>query len=367
MKLALRRHGMTLMEIMMSVMILGLGLLGILSVVPFIGFHSARVVESDHAAAAGANAFAIIRSNHWEEPATWQQYSDPATLTDNMVVDNFIFPRFFDIFGEHGTDAYNVPNWNIDLGLGPGNVIPHVYPAGAYGNTFDENNMLIRPAARIQDVCRGQDDIVVEREENSGDRPRLLLDETGRTASPEFTGAYSWAALMTPVASDPDQSYTEFTFPGNRRIVDNGTPRAGVAMKVDVMVFRGRDAYDEYDLLVGVLTGIGGTGYLGGLIDIASDEPTEFEKSLDSSTHILLIGPSDRSASNIEAPVFSAWYKIAGYNRTGNTFSLTLSGTSTPACWLQGNTYDRSADVRAVLFRNLRGIFTRTIPISESE
>ena len=47
-----RRTGMTLMEIMMSVMILGLGLLGILSVIPFIEYHSSRVVESDFTAAA---------------------------------------------------------------------------------------------------------------------------------------------------------------------------------------------------------------------------------------------------------------------------------------------------------------------------
>ena len=50
---SLRRTGMTLIEIMMSVMILGLGLLGILSVIPFIEFHSARIVESDFTAAAG--------------------------------------------------------------------------------------------------------------------------------------------------------------------------------------------------------------------------------------------------------------------------------------------------------------------------
>ena len=65
-----RRTGMTLMEIMMSVMILGLGLLGILSVIPFIEYHSARVVESDFTAAAGTNALAVIRSNQWEKPAS---------------------------------------------------------------------------------------------------------------------------------------------------------------------------------------------------------------------------------------------------------------------------------------------------------
>ena len=364
---------MTLMEIMMSVMILGLGLLGILSVIPFIEFHSARVIESDFTAAAGTNAFAVIRSNQWEKPANWQQYIDPATLTDNMVVDNFIFPRFFDIFGEHGTDAAGLPNWNIELGLDSWNadlygpdIIPHVYPAWGYGR-FDSTGALIRPAARALDVCRGRDDLVVERDENSPARPRLLLDETGDTNSPEFTGAYSWAAMMSPIASDPAQSYREFTFPGNRRVVDNGIPRAEVAMKVDVMVFRGRDPMGDYDWLCAPMTAVSGTGYLGGLVEISCRVPTEFEKSLGSSTHILLIGPSDASAANAEAPFFSAWYKISNYRRDGNVFALTLSGPSLPACWLEGATYDRSADVRAVLFRNLRGVFTRIIPISESE
>ena len=369
-----RRTGMTLMEIMMSVMILGLGLLGILSVIPFIEYHSSRVVESDFTAAAGTNALAVIRSNQWEKPATWQQYTDPATLTDNMVVGNFIFPRFFDIFGEHGTDAAGVPDWNIGLGLdgwnadlyGP-DVIPHVYPAGAYGYVDRSTGEFVAPTARGKDICRGRDDLVVERDENSPARPRLLLDESGDTDTPEFTGAYSWAALMSPVASDPAQSYASFAFPGNNRIVDNGIPRAEVAMKVDVLVFRGRDPLEEFDTITAPMAAVGGTGYLGGLVEISCRVPTEFEKSLNSSTHILLIGPSDASATNAEAPFFSAWYKISNFSRDGNIFALTLSGPSLPACWLEGASYDRSADVRAVLFRNLRGVFTRTIPISESE
>lgn len=370
---SLRRTGMTLIEIMMSVMILGLGLLGILSVIPFIEFHSARIVESDFTAAAGKNALAVIRSHGWEKPANWQQYSDPATLTDNMVVDNFTVPRFFDIFGEHGVGASRFPNWVIELGLSEvqasktgSNFIPHVYPTGAYG-AFDNSGTFVPPTASAKDVCRAKDDIVVERDENSPSRPRLLLDESGETNRPEFTGAYSWAALMTPIASDPAQSYTEFTFPGNRRIVDNGIPRAEVAMKVDVLVFRGRDSLDDYDSIVGNLTGVGGTGYLGGLVEVESHAPAEFEKSLNSSTHILLIGPSDQSESNDQAPLFSAWYKISSHHRDGRLFTLTLSGPTLPACWLEGADYDCSADVRAVLFRNLRGVFTQTIPISESE
>ena len=121
------------------------------------------------------------------------------------------------------------------------------------------------------------------------------------------------------------------------------------------------------DMITAPMAAVGGTGYLGGLVEISCRVPTEFEKSLNSSTHILLIGPSDASATNAEAPFFSAWYKISNFSRDGNIFALTLSGPSLPACWLEGASYDRSADVRAVLFRNLRGVFTRTIPISESE
>ena len=369
---------MTLMEIMMSVMILGLGLLGILSVIPFIEFHSARVVESDYVAATGTNAFAVIQSNRWENPAYWEQYINRDVPYDHTVVDNFIFPCFFDIFGEHEVNSEGLPTWGIGLGLedwnyvlyGPG-VIRHVYPVDGYGRYDDQGN-LIRPKTREQDVCRGQDDLVVERDENSPARPQLLLDESGNSDSPEFTGAYSWAALMSPVTSDPAQSYASFTFPGNSRIVDNGIPRSEVAMKVDVLVFRGRDALDDNDWICAQITAVDGTGYLGGLIEVATDgslnasaanaTPTEFEKSLGSSTHILLIGPSVSPATNPEAPFFSAWYKISNYSRDGKDFDLTLSGPSLPACWLE-----ETSNVRAILFRNLRGVFTRTIPISESE
>ncbi|MBR2693180.1 MAG: hypothetical protein IKE69_03105 [Thermoguttaceae bacterium] len=343
MKFIPSRTGMTLMEIMMSVMILGLGLLGILSVIPFIEFHSARVIESDFTAAAGTNAFAVIRSNQWEKPANWVYPNAEEGNPETGDPEDYRLPRLFDIFGEG----------NIKLDTG---IIQRVYPAGDYGS-----------GARAQDICRSRDDLVVERDENSPARPQLLLDETGDTNSPEFTGAYSWAAMMSPIASDPAQSYVAFTFPGHSRVIDDNRPRAEVAMRVDVMVFRGRDPLDNYDCLPASLAAVSGTGYLGGLVEVGTGAPTEFEKSLGSSTHILLIGPSDASAANAEAPFFSAWYKISNYSRDGNVFALTLSGPSLPACWLEGATYDRSADVRAVLFRNLRGVFTRTIPISESE
>ena len=329
---------MTLMEIMMSVMILGLGLLGILSVIPFIEFHSARVVESDYVAATGTNAFAVIQSNRWEDPINWEQNQHPETINNN-----YIFPRFFDIFGERGFNEQGQPNGSIGLNLENGEIIQHVYPIGD----------------RSLDICRGQDDLVVERDENSAARPQLLLTKPKDSdkPTPEFTGAYSWAALMSPVVSDPAQSYDNISF-----LEDD--PVADLAMKVDVLVFRGRDAADNYDCITAVLAAVEGTGYLGGMISVTTLAPTEFEKSLGSSTHILLIGPSD---SGPAAPFFSAWYKISNYSRDGKDFDLTLSGPSLPACWIEGAAYDRSDDVRVVLFRNLRGVFTRTIPISETE
>ena len=226
------RPGMTLMEIMMSVMILGLGLLGILSVIPFIEFHSARVVESDFTAAAGTNAFAVIQSNQWENPANWVYPNAVEGKPETGNPEDYRLPRLFDIFGEG----------NIGLDTG---IIQRVYPVGDYGS-----------GARAQDICRGRDDLVVERDENSPARPQLLFDESGDTDSPEFTGAYSWAALMSPIASDPAQSYLAFTFPGHSRVIDDNRPRAEVAMKVDVLVFRGRDALDDNDWITAPVTAV---------------------------------------------------------------------------------------------------------------
>lgn len=397
---SLHRTGMTLMEIMMSVMILGLGLLGILSVIPFIEYHSGRVLESDYVAAAGKNAMAIIRARQWEKPATWAQYQrqsgalqsidengTPIIATDEdgilqvnekgipfdengvfLPIDekkrviptgNFIYPRFLDIFGDHSRDGQGFPNWYIGLGTDSilGDVaIPHVFPAGTYSQD-----------PRSQDICRSQDDVVYERDENSQNRPQLLLDETGNTNRPEFTGAYSWAALMTPIEGDPSQSYANFTFPHSGKTVNNGTPQAEVSMEVDVLVFRGRDFVGPYDYLVGNVSGISGNGYAGGLVEINCAAPSEFEKSLDSSTYILLIGPSDQSALNGDTTVSALWYKIANYTRNGRVFSVTLTGATTPACWIPNENYDRSGDVRAVLFRNLRGVFTQTFPVTEPE
>ena len=349
MKFAPRRTGMTLMEIMMSVMILGLGLLGILSVIPFIEYHSSRVVESDFTAAAGTNALAVIRSKQWEKPANWVYPNfDQNAGAEGGNPEDYRLPRLFDIFGEG----------NITLtGRNGVYILQQVRP-----NT-DES----------LDICRAHDDIVVERDDNSPARPQLLIEAANR---PEFTGAYSWAALMTPITSDPAQSYTDFVFPGDRGVVDDIIPRAEVAMKVDVLAFRGRDATDRRrDCLTGRVTGIN-SGYLGGSVVITSDDrPTDFEESLGSSTHILLIGPSNQQFQNFlnsqgadtNAPFFSAWYKISNFNRAGSDFEVTLSGPSFPDCWSDNPDIGWLPDICVVLFRNLRGVFSKTIPISERE
>lgn len=358
MGISLRRTGMTLIEIMMSVMILGLGLLGILSVIPFIEFHSARVVESDFTAAAGTNAFGVIQSHGWEKPATWQQYNDSYDTNNRIYTFSFVLPCFFDLLGER----------DISLGRDDG-TIPLVFP-------------IVNPDKPIDpDFCRCHDDIVVERDDSSSARPSLLIGENG-TGKPDFTGAYSWAALMSLVTTDPAQGYaTDLKFPKGK-VIEDEVPRAKVSMRIDTLVFRGREFMEEYDSIPAILTAIEGTGYQGGLVEIECvGNANEFEKSLNSSSHILLVGQSNQRMVNgepnvnIDAPFFSAWYKIANFHREGRFFTLTLNGPSFPECWIQKiqngqrleYLYDTRADVRAVLFRNLRGVFTRVIPVTEQE
>ena len=63
-----RRRGETLIEIMASIMVLCIGLVGVLAAIPFGGFRMSQMSEADNSAAVGRNAVRMMKVNGWGNP-----------------------------------------------------------------------------------------------------------------------------------------------------------------------------------------------------------------------------------------------------------------------------------------------------------
>lgn len=63
-----RRNGLSLIEIMVSILVLSVGLLGVLAVIPYGGFQLARMKDANYSSTLAQNAFSTIKANHWYLP-----------------------------------------------------------------------------------------------------------------------------------------------------------------------------------------------------------------------------------------------------------------------------------------------------------
>lgn len=63
------RSGLSLIEIMVSLLVLSIGLLGILAAIPFGAFQLAKMKDADVATTTARKAFAAIEANHWDTPS----------------------------------------------------------------------------------------------------------------------------------------------------------------------------------------------------------------------------------------------------------------------------------------------------------
>ncbi|MBR6387692.1 MAG: hypothetical protein IKS14_05495, partial [Thermoguttaceae bacterium] len=62
---------MTLIEIMSSILVLSIGLVGVLAAIPFGGFRMAQMSEADNSSLVGRDAVRMMKINGWANPTNW--------------------------------------------------------------------------------------------------------------------------------------------------------------------------------------------------------------------------------------------------------------------------------------------------------
>lgn len=408
-----RRSGMTLIEIMISILILSVGLLGVLAAVPFGAMQMGKMVEKDFVTNTALNAHTILATNDWYGPFFWYDRTYVSTdaynhyyhpFADSILTGtgpesglNFTFPTLLDPLGyanfpfDYSTDV--VANNYIELynnsSLSDYNKLVRriniVFPWSMdYFENAANSNTYFNGLNRL---FRSPDDIVYDREDNSTKRPTVLTETSENRTYTAFTGEYSWMAMMTPKAVGSGNSFDNMTFPYDYDNAIAANRASVVDVQTDVIVFRGRVPGESTDFITADATVVG-SGYAGGGVTLnnlflANGEaaaPSDLSDNLDSATHLLLIGPADGAvdadlqtnynvngqfAEYADKQYVARWYKIANFSDNGSGFSVTLIGETTPQCWIKTandpSVKEPAKYVRAVVFKNVRGVLSKTV------
>jgi len=348
------RTGLTLIEIMVSVLVLSIGLLGVIAAIPFGGFQMSKMQEADFTGNLARNAMKTIRMNDWANPKSWFCadnngnvltagtsgffYGDPSS---QKLVFDFSNPVLIDPIGK-----FNGTNYSA----GPATT----YFNGNYYYTAVSPKTCLS-ASRQQDYLvekyfYAHDDLLyglTPQEEDTGFRPQLEQEEDqyNNTTMPAFNGQYTWMAMLTPQMSgafyqcEPDDVETA---------------------DVDIVVFKNRPVYDE----VACEAKLDGAGYMGGsfVLNLSNGQTTDgpldaigrnrLLEQLKSTTHLLLTGRDDVPLNGVFRS-FARWYKIANfaYDADSNNIYVTLIGPTCPTNWATNS-------VQAIIFPGVCGVYS---------
>ncbi len=364
------RFGMTLVEIMAAILVLSIGLVGVISAIPFGGLRLSQMQEADNSSALGRNAARTMKANGWANPANWwfeNGFENPNSVLPNGNL-NLTFPFFVDPISKSVSPPEffaTTPNGGFD------SFFTRVAPTVSHP-TF--NRMAIQPR-HIERAFYLQDDIIygyASDEDETFYRPRVettdgLLGDVGDpNATQPFSGRYTWLATVSPKNASGDF----YDCPKD----------ALAAADYDVVVFENRVPGDEKAFAAR----LEGSGYQGGAVTLdltggvdatngaldALDVERLIEQ-LETTRYILLTGRED-IPTNGNFRAFARWYKIANYGVVDTDASgfptelrLTLVGPNAPKCWTPtfdaaGNKVADGLPVTATIFPGAIGVYSGT-------
>jgi prepilin-type N-terminal cleavage/methylation domain-containing protein len=378
------RSGMTLVEIMAAILVLSIGLVGVLSAIPFGGLRLSQMQEADNSSALGRDAARVMKANGWASPENWYyENGDASAVNSNSVYDNgnlnLTFPFFIDPISKN-YDApeffASTPNGGFDFFFTRVKPVQNRFIAvpGGVG----------RPPVNFAQVERAfylQDDLVygyANDEDETFYRPRVettdgLLGDVGDPdATAPFSGRYTWFATVAPKNASGD--------------FYNCPKDALAAVDYDVVVFENRVPGDEKSFAAS----LEGSGYQGGAITIdltsgvqpwrvgAAGNPSldafdveRLIEQLETTRYILLSGRED-VPTNGNFRAFARWYKIANYgvsatdaNGVPTELRLTLVGPNAPTCWsptfnAAGAVVSSGQPITATIFPGAIGVYSGT-------
>jgi prepilin-type N-terminal cleavage/methylation domain-containing protein len=206
------RRGLTLLEVLISMLIISVGILGLLALLPLAQNQAARGLASDRAAACGQNAVADFNARLMHDPATWCQPGGGAAFVPAGAQGFCIDPMFA---ARHGATTF--PDATVaGLTAMPRISLRSSLPSGA-----------AMPQAMADYVFSAHDDLIFDPSGTVGVPPSQQLGAGG--AVRQTTGQFSWMATMTQIQVGPgkQRAYQCCIAVFNNRLWQRGEDRVG--------------------------------------------------------------------------------------------------------------------------------------------
>ena len=192
------RRGVSLMEVLMSIFILTVGLLGMASLIPVGGFQVSEAIKADRAATVGRAAFNEVRMRGLLDPRAWRNGNSVDTSQFFVI----------DPLGNNQNGGFKV--------LLNSSQLVHL-------RRWRDDNQEINPVL-IRHIFTSHDDLIFVPADNPDDPPRQVLGTTGKRPSGH---QYSWLVTVVPVGSEA------------------GEPTQGELHRVSVAVFYSRPSASD--------------------------------------------------------------------------------------------------------------------------
>ena len=174
------RRGVSLIEVLMSIFILSVGLLGMASLIPVGGYQVAEAIKSDRSAAVGRAAFNEVRMRGLLDPRAWRNGNDVDTRR----------PFVIDPLGADQNGGLNALFRNSNQ------LVELLWP--------DANDVDRQRLARH--IFKSHDDLIFVPHEKPDNPPRQILGNSGKRPSGD---RYSWLVTVVPVGSEASGQSTQ--------------------------------------------------------------------------------------------------------------------------------------------------------------
>lgn len=214
----MQRLGISLLEILMSIGVTSIGLLGVASLIPLAQFKAAEGIRQDRQAAVGRRAFREFRIRGMADPRNWITHPQQITNFSTGFIDPNLGSAAGIIRQPYCIDPRTISVQTIG-GSFTGNE-PYTFPAinGITTNiariprlglkSQPESVLGIVPGivtasslAQADRICVIQDDLVFELPDDQSLSPiQTFLGNNTRYAE----GLYSWMATLVPMHATPD-------------------------------------------------------------------------------------------------------------------------------------------------------------------
>ncbi len=381
------RLGISLIEVLMSIGVLAIGLLGVAALIPVAGHQAQEGIRNDRLASVGKRAFRELQENGLLNPDRWV-VSPWRTLTGLPAPPPFAFrsvawntPMKEEIQGKVQVlpgASPNVLTMPIAFCVDPlGFTLPRT-PAMAgnldirdrsvvfdrwyldaaaapriYRLSLDLEPALLRnpsvPAlpvtpAQADEMFVIQDELDFEIPKKAQDGPiqKLLKDTASNLVKRSSAGNFSWMAMFVPVDRRPVP---------RECVIDN-------AYEVSVVVFENRTKYERpLPVRVEEIDGWGG-----GTARILTNGVTkDFRDRAKKGQWILLAGKTPaQDGTTVYGATDYQWYRIVAIDpgKAGYNWSMTLQGPDWKMAKLENSTLP---DVWAIHMGNVVSVYTKTM------